>query len=230
MVSEVVWLLMHRSHLPPHEVRQWVQQIFFTLILNVGVSMLPHVSASAHVGGGVTGAIAALLLQVHQHGTRARRTAAGVQLALLPTLFLLGLLLAMENDHRLQPFMADVYKEQITARLEKLPPALDALEPQAAKLHLQESAKRDMAELKRVRDGLEGLAKQTNEAKEWVRKSSPVEPAKPLKETGLALTDALVPFADALDKLAGGEQVTDVNELRKKWQDAKLAWNLATGK
>ncbi|HKA06839.1 MAG TPA: rhomboid family intramembrane serine protease [Gemmataceae bacterium] len=227
MVSQVVWVLIYRTHLPTYEVRQWLQQLAFTLALNVGVSLLPNVSAAAHFGGGVAGAIAALLLQVHQHGTPARRASAAVQLALLPILALLLLLLAMEKDHRLKPFMADVYKEQITSRLDKLAPALDALEPQAEKVHLQDSAKRDMAELKRVRDGLEGLVKQAKEANEWLRKPAPVDQAKPLKDAGLALADALIPYAEALDKQAGGEQVANVSELRKNWRDAKLAWEQA---
>lgn len=226
MVSEVVWLLINRSHLPTHEVRKWVQQLVFTLMLNVGVSLLPGVSAAAHFGGGVAGAIAALLLQVHQHGDRSRKAVATVQLALLPTVFILGLWLAMTKDHRLQPFVAQVYREQITTRLEKLPAALEGLEPQAEKLHLQESAKRDIIELNRVRDGLGGLVKQADEAKKWVEESAPVDPAKSLKDKALTLLKALIAYAEALDKRAGGVEVANVNELRKEWQDAKLAWSL----
>jgi rhomboid protease GluP len=228
MVSQVVWVLIYRTHLPTYEVRQWLQQLAFTLALNVGVSMLPNVSASAHFGGGVAGAVAALLLLVHQHGTPARRATAAVQLTLLPILALLLSLLALEKDPRLQPFMADVYREQVTSRLDKLPPAVEALEPQAEKVHLQNSAKRDMAELKRVRDGLEGLVKQAKEAQEWMQKSAPVDRAKPLKENGLALVDALIPYAEALATQAGGEQVANIGELRKNWRDAKLAWEQAT--
>ena len=36
MASEAVWLIRNRSHLPPSQVRQWLQQIFFTLLLNLG--------------------------------------------------------------------------------------------------------------------------------------------------------------------------------------------------
>src|SRR5947208_15592918 len=47
MTSEVVWLLLNRSHLPPGDYRYWISQLSFTLLLNVGVSMLPNVSAAA---------------------------------------------------------------------------------------------------------------------------------------------------------------------------------------
>jgi len=229
LASEVVWLLMNRSHLPPQEVRQWGQQIFFILLLNVGVSMLPNVSKAAHFGGGLAGAIAALLLQVHLHGAPARKVVAGVQLALLPAVFLLGLAVAMEHDSRLQPFMAQEYKNQITTRIAKLGPALETLEPQAEKLHLQESTKRDLTELKRVRDGLSGVIKQAEEIHDWVDKSTPIETAEPLKEKGLAMLKALSAYAQALRKRAGGEEVPDINELRQNWLQSKVEWTLAAG-
>ena len=103
MTSEIVWLLLHRSHLPPAEVRLWVQQVTFTLLLNVGVSMLPNVSAAAHFGGGVAGVLAAFLLQAHKVGPPARRSMAGVLLAFLPALFVLGLSVAMESSPASSP-------------------------------------------------------------------------------------------------------------------------------
>jgi membrane associated rhomboid family serine protease len=230
MASQAVWLFLHRSHLPPEQVRRWAHQLFFTLVLNVGVSMLPSVSGAAHFGGGVAGAIAAVFLQMHRFGTTLQRAVAGLALALIPTIFLLGLATAFEYDHRLQPFLLKVHREQIDSRLGKLPPALDDLEPKAEKLHLQESAKRDSAELSRVRDGLRGLVKQTKEAHDWLDKWSPVSGAKGLKERGLILVNALVPYAEALDTFAGGVAVENMNELRNNWREARLAWTQAMAK
>jgi rhomboid protease GluP len=230
MASQAVWLLLHRSHLPPDQVRRWAQQLFFTLVLNVGVSMLPNVSAAAHIGGGVAGAIAAVFLQMHRYGTTLQRAVAGLTLALIPTIFLLGLATAFEYDHRLQPYLMKVHREQIDGRLGKLPLSLDELEPKAEKLHLQESAKRDSAELSRVRDGLRGLVKQAKEARDWLDKWSPVSGAKGLKERGLALVNALIPYAEALDTYAGGVAVENMNELRNNWREARLAWTQSMGK
>jgi rhomboid protease GluP len=230
MASEVVWLIRNRSHLPPAQIRQWLQQIFFTLLLNVGVSMLPGISRAAHIGGGIAGALAATLLQAHRHGPPSRRALAGLLLALLPTLFLLGLSIGMERDPRLQPFVAAVYREQADKRLGRLAPALDGLEPQAEKLHLQESTKRDLAELSRVRDGLQGLIKQAKEAADWLKRTAPSAEANSIRDKGLALVEALKSFAEALDRQAGGEEVPTINEFRKAWQDAKLEWSLTLGK
>jgi rhomboid protease GluP len=230
MASQAMWLVLHRSHLPPEQVRRWAQQLFFTLVLNVGVSMLPNVSAAAHVGGGLVGAIAAVFLQMHRFGTTLQRAVAGLALALIPTAFLLGLATAFEYDHRLQPFLLKVHREQIDSRLGKLPSSLDDLESKADKLHPQESAKRDPAELSRVRDGLRGLVKQAKEAHDWLDKWSPVSGAKGLKERGQALVDALIPYAEALDTYAGGVAVDNMNELRNNWREARLAWTQAMGK
>jgi hypothetical protein len=230
MTSEIVWLLLHRSHLPPAKVRLWVQQVVFTLLLNVGVSMLPNVSAAAHVGGGVAGVLAAFLLQAHKVGPPARRSMAGVLLAFLPALFVLGLSVAMESSSRLQPFLADVYREQIGDRVGKLPAVLDELEPKAEQLFVAASARRDPAEVAKVREALQALVKQAKDAGEWAQKTNPVEYARPMRERAIGLVDALVPFAEALEKQAAGEVVGNMNELRKNWQDARTAWDKAVAK
>ena len=87
----------------------------YTLLLNIGVSMLPHVSMAAHLGGGIAGLIATPLLQIHRHGAPARRFSAGVLLALLPTLFLSALAIAMEKDSRLKAFV-DLEKIRVEAK------------------------------------------------------------------------------------------------------------------
>lgn len=230
MASAAVWLLLHRSHLPPAEVRQWARQLAFTLLLNLGVSMLPRISAAAHLGGGVAGALAAVLLQIHRYGPAARRAVAGLQLALLPTIVLLGLGIALEHDPRLEPFVVRAYRDQLEDHLGKLPGALDPLEQQADKLFVQEGAKREPAEVGKAREGLRALVKQAREAGDWVKRSSAGAPARGMKEKGQAMVDALVPYAEALDKQAGGEVVPNMNELRKSWQEARLAYTQAVAK
>jgi membrane associated rhomboid family serine protease len=224
MASQAAWLLFHYSHLPPADVRQWVQHLLFALLLNIGVSMMPNVSAAAHFGGGAAGLLTAGLLQVHRFGTPTRRSVAGLLLALLPSLFLLGLSLAMEYDPRLRPFREREYRDQLDDRLGRLAPALSGLEPQAEKLYLQESAKRDPAEVARVREGLQGLVKQAKEASEWVEKSATSSAARAPRERGIALANALAAYAEGLDKQVGGEVVGNINDLRKAWFDAKENW------
>jgi len=200
------------------------------LLLNVGVSMLPHVSAAAHVGGGVAGALSALLLQMHRYGSPARKTLAGLGLALVPTLFLLGLATAFDRDPRLQPFVMAEYREQIDQRVGSLPVKLGNLETQADILHLQPANVREAGQVSRTREGLRALVKQAKEELDWVKRSTPSTPTRPLRERGQALIDALIPFAEALEKHAGGEVVPNMVELRKNWQDAGLAWTKVAAK
>jgi hypothetical protein len=84
--------------------------------------------------------------------------------------------------------------------------------------------------LSKVREGLQALVKQAKEAGEWAKKTDPVDYARPMRERGIGLVDALVPYAEALDKQAGGETVGNVNELRKNWQEARAAWDKVIAK
>lgn len=230
MMSEVGWLALNRAHLPAAEVRQASQNILLTLLLNVGVSLLPNVSAAAHFGGGLAGFLCALLLQVHRFGPPTRRTLAGMQLALLPTLCLLGLSGAMENDSRLQPFVLKEYRGRIDERVGRLPPAFGPVEARADALYARASARRDPVEIESVRADLQGVSAKAKEAGDWVNRSSPPDPAKSLKETATRLVEALTAYADALRKRASDEDAGDVNTLRKSYQEAKGAWDVALTK
>ena len=115
MCANLFWLFLSRAHFAPAEVQKWMAGLSYTLLLNIGVSMLPHVSMAAHLGGGIAGLIATPLLQIHRHGAPARRFSAGVLLALLPTLFLSALAIAMEKDSRLKAFV-DLEKIRVEAK------------------------------------------------------------------------------------------------------------------
>ncbi|WP_020468603.1 rhomboid family intramembrane serine protease [Zavarzinella formosa] len=105
MTSHLCWLYLNRRHFAPAEVQRWMASISYTLLLNIGISMLPNVSMAAHLGGGIAGLIATPLLQIHRFGAPARRLSAGVLLALLPSLFLTTLAMAIERDSRLKVFV-----------------------------------------------------------------------------------------------------------------------------
>ena len=105
MTSQMCWLYLNRRHFAPAEVQKWMAAVSYTLLLNVGVSMLPNISMAAHVGGGIAGLIATPLLQIHRFGPAGKRLAAGVLLALLPTLFLIALATSLEQDSRLKVFV-----------------------------------------------------------------------------------------------------------------------------
>lgn len=230
MTSEIVWLVLNRSHFQPGEIRLWTQQLLFSLLLNVGVSMLPNVSAAAHFGGGAAGVLCAFLLRAHKFGATPGRSMAGALLLFLPLLFVFSLSAAMESDRRLQPFVAGVYREQVTERIGGLPARLDELEPRAERVFHQATSGRDPGEVAKVRESLQSFVNDAKAAGEWVTSSKPADPGKPMRERGIALVNAMTAYAMALDKQAGGEVVGNMNELRKNWQEARAAWDKATAK
>lgn len=72
-----------------------------------------------------------------------------------------------------------------------------------------------------------GLQSTVNNAKDelrWVKQSTPSTPTRLLRERGQALVDAIIPYAEALEKHAGGEVVPKMNELRQNWIDARREW------
>lgn len=229
MTSEFGWLLINRSHLPSAEVRRRLQYLTFPLLLNVGVSMTPNVSAAAHFGGGLIGFVSAFLLQMHRYGPPAKRAIAGVQLTLLPMLFLVGLAVAMEYDSRLKPFAIEEYRREAEDRLGKLAPTMDAIEPKADKLLAQDTSKRDPAEIGKVREELRSLVKKTKEAEEWLKQRS-AGPARPMREKGARIIETLIAYAEALDKQVGGEAVPNLDELRRNYHEARAEWTKAVTK
>jgi rhomboid protease GluP len=68
LAAEAVWFLFNRRYLPRALRRQARTNFFLNLVLLIFISSFKDVSAWGHFGGAVAGALAALLLQLHQFG------------------------------------------------------------------------------------------------------------------------------------------------------------------
>lgn len=102
MMSLAAWLVVNRRHLPPEEVGPWMSRLGVLILINVGVSFLPGISAAAHFGGGAAGFIVATLLHVQRFAPQPRKTAALLLVALLPVLCWAGVVELMAQDPRWQ--------------------------------------------------------------------------------------------------------------------------------
>jgi len=112
MASEVAWLYMNWSHLPPRERAARMQSLFVVFALNVGISFMPRVSSAAHFGGGIVGFIMATLLHVQRFASPPRRTAATVLTVLLPMLCVAALFEKVRTDDRWRLFADHINARQ----------------------------------------------------------------------------------------------------------------------
>jgi rhomboid protease GluP len=100
MTSLVAWVLLNRRFLPPHVASDLLRQLSVAVLINVGISFLPFVSAAAHFGGGAVGFLTASLLNVNRFEIGPRRALATVGLALMPVLCVLAVAKARDSDPR----------------------------------------------------------------------------------------------------------------------------------
>jgi membrane associated rhomboid family serine protease len=82
--AEAVWVLLYGKYLPRSVARRGRSQIVVNVLLLVFISLLPRVSGWAHLGGGLAGAAAALVLHFQRFGPPALRWAAVAALVPLP--------------------------------------------------------------------------------------------------------------------------------------------------
>jgi membrane associated rhomboid family serine protease len=86
LAAEAVWVVLTGRYLPRALARRGRMQIFSTLVLLAIISVLPGVSGWGHLGGGVGGLLAALVLHFQRFGPRLLRPLAWPVLLSLPLL------------------------------------------------------------------------------------------------------------------------------------------------
>jgi membrane associated rhomboid family serine protease len=89
--SLIPWILLNRRYLAPHWASTMLRRLAFLIVLNVGISMMPGISAAAHFGGGAMGVIAAVALNENRFGRSSRRWLAGLAALALPCVCVAGL-------------------------------------------------------------------------------------------------------------------------------------------
>jgi hypothetical protein len=98
IAAEAVWMVLNRAYLPGPLFSAWMRNMVMNTILIVIISMLPQVSASAHIGGAAVGAIAAVLLHYQRYGQGVTRWLALLAIPLVPVASIGALLQAMKTQ------------------------------------------------------------------------------------------------------------------------------------
>ena len=68
MTAIIVWLLLRRSHLPASLLADRLRSLILVLLVNAALSAAPGLSWQGHLGGGLAGVVAAILLDWVQPG------------------------------------------------------------------------------------------------------------------------------------------------------------------
>jgi membrane associated rhomboid family serine protease len=88
LASMAVWVVVNRRYMPRRLLSSWATQIVIVFIINIALTyqMSGLLSAEAHYGGGIVGAVCALLLHFTRFGPLAVRAVATAAVAMLPVL------------------------------------------------------------------------------------------------------------------------------------------------
>jgi rhomboid protease GluP len=86
MASMAVWVILNRRYMPRRLLSSWVTQIVIVFVINIALTyqMSGILSAEAHYGGGIVGAVCAVLLHLTRFGGVATRALATAAVAALP--------------------------------------------------------------------------------------------------------------------------------------------------
>ena len=123
LAAHAVWTLLNRRYMPGALAAQMLRQVLIVLVINVGITFgVPNISAAAHFGGGIVGAIAALLLNFQRYGSPLQRRLALSGLIALPLLCLGAVAEAPQVDPSWQKLqLEEIVRPLRTIRVAPLP-------------------------------------------------------------------------------------------------------------
>src|SRR5260370_6958250 len=95
-----------RRFLPGPLATTWLRQLGFILLLNVAITFgIPHISASAHFGGGIAGLVIAVPLEYVRYGRGWQRLASALGLIAMPLVFLGIVVYSIDDKDRLKAIL-----------------------------------------------------------------------------------------------------------------------------
>jgi membrane associated rhomboid family serine protease len=115
LAAHAVWIMLNRRYLPGPLAAQMLRQVIIVLVINIGITFgVPNISAAAHFGGGVVGAITALLLNYQRFGGPVPRRLSLLGLIALPVICLGSVAVAERIDPRWQVLqLQELYRQPV---------------------------------------------------------------------------------------------------------------------
>ncbi len=98
MTSLITWLLLNRAHMPRPFLNNMLRRLSSLVLLNVFISFVPGVSASAHFGGGAAAVAASILMHGNRYGKGILKYVSTIGLVLFPVACFGALALAQRSD------------------------------------------------------------------------------------------------------------------------------------
>jgi Rhomboid family len=241
MAALLAWLILNKRFLRPEVVSVWMRQLGFILLLNVFISMMPNISAAAHLGGGAIGFMTGCLLHAASWNSAAPlRTLAKLLLWTAPAILVGALMLVMETDPRWQRLTVQVQRQEqgggidalrreLIPVLDQIQTALEELDTEWQKMDAARAANPDAKQAADLHDRLGELNTQIREVRAAIANPA-AEEIEILLRAARQLLDARSHLIFQLQKgcQAGAkwspEDARELRELRRRERDAAENW------
>ena len=161
LAAYAVWVVVNRRYLPGPMASQMLRQVVIVFVINIAITYgVPNISAAAHFGGGVIGAITALLLHWHRYGGFLQRRLALLGVVAIPVLCVAAVVEAQRLDPRWQQArIAEVYLQARRQAQEIIDKEIQPLLRQKLQVNSVLEVKNAVADLQNARTALsDGIA------------------------------------------------------------------------
>src|SRR5262249_11351672 len=115
-----VWFFLNRVYMPPEVASRGLRSIMVNALLVVGISLMPGISWGGHLGGAITGAAAAVLLNYQRHGNRIVRWLAVAALPLVPVASVAAMLHTLNGNPLWQQVRAEMQQRETSEAAREL--------------------------------------------------------------------------------------------------------------
>jgi membrane associated rhomboid family serine protease len=233
LAAEAVWVLLNARYLPPALARRGRFSILTTLVLLVFISLFPGVSGWGHLGGGVAGAAAALLLHGQRFGPPLLRWLALAALVPLPWLGFRAIERerpANKNWHQAELLeFEQTYLPQVSKTMRA---AGRAYAVRVLPLLEQHPTRRDAGEVEGVLPELAGQTQRLTALAGRLAQAGPyynatVEEARQAAREYVATSARLFELAERCLRAGEGWTPRDDEELQeqmRRWDERRRAW------